>query len=96
MATGHTLRVSPSFFPSKPVVLTKNEVPSLPASRSSNARKRAEETPSHPGGLSEAGRVALEAHRRRREQNRGEFASFAFALVSNSLQRASRRTKKRK
>jgi hypothetical protein len=47
------------------------KVPSLPTSRTSNARKRAEETPSHPGGLSEEGRVLLEAHRRRRDHQRG-------------------------
>jgi len=96
MVTGHILRVCTFLFPSKLVIFTKNEVPSLPASRSSNVRKRAEETPSHPGGVSEAGRVALEAYRRRREHNRGEFASFAFVLLSDFPQRASRRIKKGK
>lgn len=96
MAPGHILRVCTSLFPSKLVIFTKNEVPSLPASRSSNARQRAEETPSHPGGLSEAGRIALEAHRRRREHNRGELASFAYVPLSDFPQRASRRIKKGK
>ena len=71
-------------------------VPSLPASRTSNARKRAEETPSHPGGLSAEGREVLEAHRRRRDHHRGELASVPFALLPNVPQRASRRIKKRK
>ncbi|KAF8497217.1 P-loop containing nucleoside triphosphate hydrolase protein [Russula emetica] len=43
------------------------KLPSLPASRMSQMRQRAEDTPSHPGGLSEQGRVLLEAHRRRRD-----------------------------
>ncbi|KAF8497258.1 putative PRP16-RNA-dependent ATPase [Russula emetica] len=44
------------------------KVPSLPASRMSHSiRRRAEDTPSHPGGLSVEGRVLLEAHRRRRD-----------------------------
>ncbi|KAF8494146.1 hypothetical protein F5888DRAFT_1848304 [Russula emetica] len=43
------------------------KVPSLPASRMSHMCRRTEDTPSHPGGLSEEGRVLLEAHRRRRD-----------------------------
>ncbi|KAI0274006.1 pre-mRNA splicing factor [Russula aff. rugulosa BPL654] len=46
------------------------KVPSLPASRMSHTRQRAEDTPSHPGGLSEEGRMLLEAHRRRRDHQR--------------------------
>ncbi|PPQ73680.1 hypothetical protein CVT26_010766 [Gymnopilus dilepis] len=45
------------------------KVPNLPASRS-NLRQRGEETPSHPGGLSETGRQRLEEHRRNREKQR--------------------------
>ncbi|KAI1785395.1 P-loop containing nucleoside triphosphate hydrolase protein [Ganoderma leucocontextum] len=43
------------------------KVPSLPASRSSHMRQRGEETPSHPGGLSEIARQRLEERRRARE-----------------------------
>lgn len=42
----------------------------------SHTRQRTEDTPSHPGGLSEEGRMLLEAHRRRRDHQRGAFASF--------------------
>ncbi|SJL05479.1 related to PRP16-RNA-dependent ATPase [Armillaria ostoyae] len=45
------------------------KVPSLPA-RNSNIRQRGEETPSHPGGLSETGRQRLEEYRRNRERQR--------------------------
>ncbi|KAF8640918.1 hypothetical protein AX17_000566 [Amanita inopinata Kibby_2008] len=52
----------------------KNEpifkVPNLPASRASHARQRGEETPSHPGGLSETGRKRLEEYRRNRDKQR--------------------------
>ncbi|KAI0762383.1 P-loop containing nucleoside triphosphate hydrolase protein [Fomes fomentarius] len=43
------------------------KVPSLPASRSSHLRQRGEETPSHPGGLSEVARQRLEERRKTRE-----------------------------
>ncbi|KAH9836800.1 P-loop containing nucleoside triphosphate hydrolase protein [Rhodofomes roseus] len=43
------------------------KVPSLPA-RSANIRQRGEETPSHPGGLSETARNRLDEFRRRRER----------------------------
>ncbi|KAF9560184.1 pre-mRNA splicing factor [Agrocybe pediades] len=46
------------------------KVPSLPVPRSTNIRQRGEETPSHPGGLSEVGRQRLEEHRRNREKQR--------------------------
>ena len=58
-------------FPSSDVVFSPHTVPSLPASRIIHARQRAEDTPSHPGGLSKEGRVLLEAHRRRRDHQRG-------------------------
>ena len=74
----------------------QREVPSLPASRTSNARKRAEETPSHPGGLSAEARETLEAHRRRRDHHRGEFPSFPCALLPHLSQRAFQRIKERK
>ncbi|KAF9448842.1 pre-mRNA splicing factor [Macrolepiota fuliginosa MF-IS2] len=45
------------------------KVPSLPASRST-ARHRGEETPSHPGGISETARKRLEEHRRNKEKQR--------------------------
>ncbi|KAH8101627.1 P-loop containing nucleoside triphosphate hydrolase protein [Cristinia sonorae] len=44
------------------------KMPSLPASRSNNIRQRGEETPSHPGGLSEIARQRLEERRRNRER----------------------------
>lgn len=50
-------------------------VPSLPASRSANIRQRGEETPSHPGGLSDVGRQRLEEHRKNREKQRGEYST---------------------
>ncbi|KAG8913730.1 DEAH-box RNA helicase prp16 [Tulasnella sp. 408] len=45
------------------------KVPSLPHGRS-NLRQREEETPSHPGGLSDVARKRLEEHRKMREQQR--------------------------
>ncbi|KAH9917373.1 P-loop containing nucleoside triphosphate hydrolase protein [Epithele typhae] len=42
-------------------------VPSLPASRSAQLRQRGDETPSHPGGLSDIARQRLEERRRTRE-----------------------------
>ncbi|THH05571.1 hypothetical protein EW145_g4696 [Phellinidium pouzarii] len=44
------------------------KVPSLPASRTNNIRQRGEETPSHPGGLSETARQRLDEFRKRREK----------------------------
>jgi len=46
------------------------KVPALPPSHGKNSRQRGEETPSHPGGLSEVGRKRLEEHRRNREKQR--------------------------
>ncbi|KAF8224025.1 hypothetical protein L208DRAFT_1313634 [Tricholoma matsutake] len=46
------------------------KIPSLPVSRVSNPRQRGEETPSHPGGLSETSRKRLEEHRRNRDKQR--------------------------
>ncbi|KAG2023687.1 pre-mRNA splicing factor [Coprinopsis cinerea AmutBmut pab1-1] len=45
------------------------KVPSIPA-RVANQRQRGEETPSHPGGLSEVARKRLEEHKRNREKQR--------------------------
>ncbi|KAI0935709.1 hypothetical protein AcV5_004052 [Taiwanofungus camphoratus] len=44
------------------------KVPSIPASRTANIRQRGEETPSHPGGLSEIAQRRLEERRRNRER----------------------------
>jgi hypothetical protein len=74
----------------------QREVPSLPASRTSNARKRAEETPSHPGGLSAEARETLEAHRRRRDHHRGKLQSVPFVLLPHLSQRAFQRIRERK
>ncbi|KAI6022598.1 pre-mRNA splicing factor [Pisolithus marmoratus] len=46
------------------------KVPSLPTSRASTARHRGEETPSHPGGLSEVARQRLDEYRRNRDRQR--------------------------
>ncbi|OBZ79971.1 Pre-mRNA-splicing factor ATP-dependent RNA helicase PRP16 [Grifola frondosa] len=46
------------------------KVPSLPASRTNHFRQRGEETPSHPGGLSETARKKLEEHRRAKDRQR--------------------------
>ncbi|KAH9855789.1 P-loop containing nucleoside triphosphate hydrolase protein [Lenzites betulinus] len=43
------------------------KVPTMPASRTSHLRQRGEETPSHPGGLSDVARQKLEERRRARE-----------------------------
>ncbi|KAI0638802.1 P-loop containing nucleoside triphosphate hydrolase protein [Trametes polyzona] len=43
------------------------KVPAMPASRMSHMRQRGEETPSHPGGLSDVARQKLEERRRARE-----------------------------
>ncbi|KAL0945671.1 hypothetical protein HGRIS_014822 [Hohenbuehelia grisea] len=48
----------------------KFKVPSLPASRGANLRQRGEDTPSHPGGLSDTGRKRLEEYRRNRDKQR--------------------------
>lgn len=45
----------------------------LPVSLMNNIRQRGEETPSHPGGLSEMARKKLEEHRKNREKQRGSF-----------------------
>lgn len=55
------------------------KVPALPASRSINARHRGEETPSHPGGLSEGARQKLDAYRKNRDQRRGKFLRSHYA-----------------
>ncbi|TDL14984.1 hypothetical protein BD410DRAFT_856987 [Rickenella mellea] len=46
------------------------KVPTLPASRMANVRQRGEETPSHPGGLSDSARRKLEEHRRQRDKQK--------------------------
>ncbi|KIM52353.1 hypothetical protein SCLCIDRAFT_18190 [Scleroderma citrinum Foug A] len=51
------------------------KVPTLPASRSNTTRKRGEETPSHPGGLSDVARQRLEEHRRHREKQKEGIAA---------------------
>ncbi|KZT35459.1 hypothetical protein SISSUDRAFT_169695 [Sistotremastrum suecicum HHB10207 ss-3] len=50
------------------------KVPSLPQSRTT-VRQRGEETPSHPGGLSESARARLEEHRRTRDRQREGFTA---------------------
>ncbi|KAG1777266.1 pre-mRNA splicing factor [Suillus placidus] len=46
------------------------KVPSLPAGRGNSLRQRGEETPSHPGGLSDPARARLEEYRRNREKQK--------------------------
>lgn len=72
-------------------------VPTLPAPRPTNLRQRGEETPSHPGGLSEIGRQRLEEHRRSREKQRGNFlllhleTVFLVLMLQRVLKRSMRR-----
>ncbi|KAG2050187.1 P-loop containing nucleoside triphosphate hydrolase protein [Suillus hirtellus] len=47
------------------------KVPSLPTGRGNSLRQRGEETPSHPGGLSDPARARLEEYRRNREKQKG-------------------------
>ena len=78
---GMNLSSKVSHFPplrSKPTWQFLWLVPILPASRSSNIRQRGEETPSHPGGLSEVGRQRLDDYRRNREKQRGKFMAFCI------------------
>jgi hypothetical protein len=60
-------------------------VPTLPASRSSNIRQRGEETPSHPGGLSEVGRQRLDDYRRNRDKQRGMFIVSYLCFLAHFL-----------
>jgi len=46
------------------------KVPSLPVGRGNSLRQRGEETPSHPGGLSDPARARLEEYRRNREKQK--------------------------
>ncbi|KAF9646831.1 hypothetical protein BDM02DRAFT_3099226 [Thelephora ganbajun] len=46
------------------------KVPVLPGPRPGHSRQRGDETPSHPGGLSEASRKKLEEYRRNRDRQR--------------------------
>ncbi|KAI6153166.1 pre-mRNA splicing factor [Pisolithus tinctorius] len=46
------------------------KVPSLPTSRANTTRQRGEETPSHPGGLSDVARQRLDEHRKSRDRQR--------------------------
>lgn len=58
-------------------------MPSLPASRTAHIRQRGEETPSHPGGLSETGRKRLEEFKRNRERQRGELYANVSQCACN-------------
>ncbi|KAL5490090.1 DHX38 [Sanghuangporus weigelae] len=49
------------------------KVPTVPASRLGNLRHRGEETPSHPGGLSDTARRRLEEYKRNKEKQREGF-----------------------
>ena len=55
-----------------PLPYTTTLVPALPGPRPGHSRQRGDETPSHPGGLSEAGRKKLEQYRRNRDKQRGD------------------------
>jgi pre-mRNA-splicing factor ATP-dependent RNA helicase DHX38/PRP16 len=54
-------------------------VPNIPTARGVNVRQRGDETPSHPGGLSEAGRTKLEEYRRNREKQKGQSVPRSFS-----------------
>ncbi|KAL5511427.1 DHX38 [Sanghuangporus vaninii] len=49
------------------------KIPTVPASRLGNLRHRGEETPSHPGGLSDTARRRLEEYKRNKEKQREGF-----------------------
>ncbi|KAG2069860.1 P-loop containing nucleoside triphosphate hydrolase protein [Suillus decipiens] len=51
------------------------KVPSLPVGRGNSLRQRGEETPSHPGGLSDPARARLEEYRRNREKQKEGIAA---------------------
>lgn len=55
-----------------------DQVPSLPASRANNIRRRGEETPSHPGGISDSARKRLEEFRKQRDRQKGEHVLFNY------------------
>lgn len=60
-------------------------VPSLPVPRTNHARQRGEETPSHPGGLSETGRKRLEEYRKNKEKQRGMYGLSSYILSSQDM-----------
>ncbi|KAI5991285.1 pre-mRNA splicing factor [Pisolithus orientalis] len=51
------------------------KVPSLPTSRANTTRHRGEETPSHPGGLSDVARQRLDEHRKSRDRQREDITA---------------------
>lgn len=60
-------------------------VPALPVPRTNNIRQRGEETPSHPGGLSETARKKLEERRRNRDKQRGTCLHMCPARLRHLL-----------
>lgn len=60
-------------------------MPTLPAARASNIRQRGNETPSHPGGLSEVARKKLEEHRRSREKQRGRYYFVQMTMHADTI-----------
>lgn len=71
-----------------PLSDTQISVPVLPGPRPRNSRQRGDETPSHPGGLSEAGRKKLEEYRRNRDRQRGDSKFPPFFDEAESLDHA--------
>jgi hypothetical protein len=62
-------RVFSPYCPS--IAYLDSPVPTIPASLMAHQRQRGEETPSHPGGLSQKGRQRLEEYRKSREKLKG-------------------------
>ncbi|KIL71099.1 hypothetical protein M378DRAFT_6935 [Amanita muscaria Koide BX008] len=63
------------------------KVPNFPASHHNHPRQRGEDTPSHPGGLSETGRKRLEEYRRNRDKQRGKaLATFSDAQTGTEVE----------
>jgi pre-mRNA-splicing factor ATP-dependent RNA helicase DHX38/PRP16 len=60
-------------------------VPALPVAHTLYSRQRGDETPSHPGGLSEAGRNKLAEYRRNREKQKGQLLYFLSPLKALRL-----------
>ena len=67
------------------VIIMPCIVPALPASRLNNMRQRGNETPSHPGGLSDAARKKLEDHRKNRDKQRGMYTPIMVFISLKSL-----------
>ncbi|KDQ54990.1 hypothetical protein JAAARDRAFT_693645, partial [Jaapia argillacea MUCL 33604] len=71
-ANGEGSRKRPRLGEDEPVF----KVPGLPVSRMGNMRQKGEETPSHPGGLSETARKRLEEYKRNRDKQKEGITAY--------------------